>query len=530
MEDNRAQKILKTWNKLQADRYNFDDQWQEISELVMPNREFFTKSAPGENRRTRIFDNTGGEAHDRLVGQIYGLLTNPAITWFDLQFEDPSIALNRKYKLWLDNARDQILAFFNRPEVNFYPALSEFYDDLCGFGTGILYGDVRSNKLRYRATPLSHLWIQEDAFGQVDTVYRKFMLSARQAKDYWDKVPEDIEQQLENDPDKEEEYLQIIGPRTDYSPGSMSAKGKRFYSIVIRVKGKDIVHEGGYDDQRFMVARWKKASGEKYGRGPGMIVLQEMRMVNAMARSGLVAAEKQADPPVQMPDSGFMGPARLQPGGINYYRLSAGGARIEPINTGARADIAENAIDRHRQTIRRGFFNDLFELPEVDRMTATEVVQRQQERMQMFSPTLIRLYNEMLNPAIKMAYNHLVRQGMLDPPPGDMPRSAMKISYTSPMARSQKASEPGGFSQWMAVMSPLASVMPEVLDSIHPDRMGKRLAEALSVPAEGLRTDAELSELRQARTEAMQQQQEVQAAQGVAKAARDGAGAISDLR
>lgn len=525
--------LIRTWRQLQAARSNFDSEWEDIADLVLPNRRFQSHRSQGEPRRTSIFDNTAGEAHDRLVGQIYGLLTNPALRWFDLTISDPTLQDNPAVTLWLNQVRDIILHTLGDKRSRFYPALSEFYHDLAGFGTGAVFAQDRSATLQFKAVPLSDIWVEEDAMGMVDRVYRAIRMTPRQAFQAWgDNLPESVKERLDNpsqEEDEKDEYLHVVGPRDDRDPTSLGAKRHPVFSIVIHVKSKEVVHEGGFADRPFFVARWKKATGEVYGRGPAMVVLQEIRMVNAMARSAIIAAEKQADPPVQMPDSGFMGPAALHPGGINYYRMSAGNARIEPIATGARADIAEGLLDRHRELIRRGFFNDLFELPQLDRMTATEVMQRQQERMQMFSPTLIRLYGEMLDPCIQIAYHHLRRRGALPAPPDDMSNSQLEVQYTSPLARSQRASEPGGFGQWFASVSPLAQLDPTILDVVHPDRMARRLASALSVPEAGLRTDEEIAQVRQARLEQQQQMEQIQQAQGVAKAARDGAAAASEL-
>ena len=83
-----GQKLIRRYGELKADRANWESHWQDIAEFVLPNTDFTTAKEPGAERRQRIFNNTPGEALERLVGGMGSLLTNQSLKWFDLSIRN----------------------------------------------------------------------------------------------------------------------------------------------------------------------------------------------------------------------------------------------------------------------------------------------------------------------------------------------------------------------------------------------------------------------------------------------------------
>jgi hypothetical protein len=73
------------------------------------------------------------------------------------------------------------------------------------------------------------------------------------------------------------------------------------------------------------------------------------------------------------------------------------------------------------QRIQKGLFNDLFLMlenqPTADRMTAYEVAQKLQEKLQVLGPVIESLLSDSLKPKLKRIYHILKRKGMIDEPP-----------------------------------------------------------------------------------------------------------------
>ena len=527
-------RYVERFAQLESSRSNWEQHWQDIAEFVLPNRDFTRTYAKGEERRQRIYNNTPGEALERLVGGINSLLTNQSQKWFD--FGVHQYVTTNEDDRWLSRARDVVLDLMSDPSLNLYATLDECYESLAGFGTGVVFADSE-NGLRFRSVPLSGAFIDEDYMGVVNTVYRKFKYTLRQAIAAFglESFPQELQDRVNAADDNskmlgdEHQFIHCTGPRQDYDTESLLATKKPYYSVVVHCDSKHIVSESGFDRNPYMVPRWRKGSGEKYGRSPGMVLLQDIRYCNALSKAALSAAMKEADPPVQMPDSGFLKPARLGPGGLNVYRSSSMG-RIEPIPTGARSDRAYALIQEIESRIRSGFYNDMFQMPMQDRMTATEVIQRQQEMRGLFAPTLNRLYSELLDPLVYEVFSLAVRADLLPEAPESIRERGLKIHYTSPLARAQRASELHSFMEWFGPVGAVAEADPSVMDNVHPDRLARRLAKSVSLPEEITRTDDELNSLRQMREQQQQQQEEMMAAQSVASAAKDGAQAINAMR
>jgi hypothetical protein len=72
-------------------------------------------------------------------------------------------------------------------------------------------------------------------------------------------------------------------------------------------------------------------------------------------------------------------------------------------------------------------------------MTATEVAERQQEKLMMMGPALHRLDEEMLSRSLELVYEIIVEAGMIPEPPEVIQGSEMKIEFTSILAQAQKA-------------------------------------------------------------------------------------------
>ena len=75
-------------------------------------------------------------------------------------------------------------------------------------------------------------------------------------------------------------------------------------------------------------------------------------------------------------------PVRTIPGGLNFYR-SGTRDRIEPLNIGANNPLGLNMEEQRRQAIRAAFYVDQLILGTGPQMTATEVVQRTEEKMRL---------------------------------------------------------------------------------------------------------------------------------------------------
>jgi hypothetical protein len=226
-----------------------------------------------------------------------------------------------------------------------------------------------------------------------------------------------------------------------------------------------------------------------------------------------------------VPDDGFMLPVRTTPGGLNFYR-SGTRDRIEPLNIGANNPLGEMQLEQRRQAIRAAFYVDQLILGTGPQMTATEVVQRTEEKMRLLGPVLGRLQAELLQPLIGRCFAILSRQKAFAAAPPVLRDGKINIEYVSPLAKAQRTGDVQGILQMIEFLMPLMQLDQGVADYLDMDGLAKHIIKVTGTPATVVRGEGEVSGIRENRAAAMQQEQELMAAQQVATAAGEAAPAL----
>ena len=116
----------------------------------------------------------------------------------------------------------------------------------------------------------------------------------------------------------------------DYDRRKRTRQNMPIASVYVLCKDEIILEESGYEEMPVLAPRWSKASGEVYGRGPGMATLPDVKMLQQMSKTIIKAAQKVVDPPLQLEDDSVILPVRTIPGGLNYRR--AGSEPITPLS------------------------------------------------------------------------------------------------------------------------------------------------------------------------------------------------------
>ena len=153
-------------------------------------------------------------------------------------------------------------------------------------------------------------------------------------------------------------------------------------------------------------------------------------------------------------------------------------------------------------------------------MTATEVIQRNEEKMRLLGPVLGRLQSELLKPMIDRCFNILFRRGQFAPAPDFLSGQDIEIEYVSPLAKAQKSTELSSITRGIEILGSLANVAP-VFDYINFDALVKHVAELVGVPQKVLKLQSQVNAEREEAAQAAQQQQQMAQMQQVAQAAGD---------
>jgi len=270
-----------------------------------------------------------------------------------------------------------------------------------------------------------------------------------------------------------------------------------------------------------MVPRFNKDSSSSYGRSVSMNALPDTKMLNKMSEVTIRAAQKQIDPPLMVPDDGFMLPVRTTPGSLNFYRAGTRD-RLEPLQIGANNPLGLNMEEQRRNAIRQAFFVDQLLMQNGPQMTATEVLQRNEEKMRLLGPVLGRLQSELLQPLISRSFGLLLRAGLLPPAPEALQGQDIDIEYVSPLAKAQKLTDLQSMLRGFEVMMQVAEIAP-VMDYLDTDKLVKYLVEVTGIPARVVRSDQEVEEMREQQqaqqAQQMQLDQQAQTAEAMGAAA-----------
>ena len=515
--------IVSRFEYLESQRANWDSHYQELADYMLPRKaDIVRKRARGEKRMELIFDGTALQSVDLLASSLHGMLTSGATPWFHLTLKDDELGRDEEVQAWLEDTSSRMMRAITMS--NFETEVHEMYVDLVVFGTGCMFVEMDKKSMRFSTRHISEFYVAEDQFGIVDTVFRKYRLPARQAVQRFgiENVGKFIQKTFEKKPDEEVVVLHCVMPRKERDPTKQDNKNMPFASMYICMETKMVMQESGFQEFPYVVPRFLKATGEVMGRSPAMVALPDVKMLNLMSKTIIQAAQKLIDPPLLVPDDGFLLPVRTQPGGLNFFR-SGTRDTITPLNTGANIPIGLNMEEQRRTAIRSAFYVDQLLTGGSPNMTATEVVQRQEERMRVIGPVLGRLMNEMLRPMIDRVFALMLRADMLAPPPEILQGLDVDVEYVSPLARAQKSSSLNSTMKALEILLPLAQALP-VADHINADGLVNHIMDSLGVPKKVVKPQSEVDAGREeqaAQQQAMMERQEAsQDVQDVAQIAQ----------
>ena len=505
-----ARELKDNLSRLQTKRQNWESHWQEVADYMLPRKSDINKErSKGDKRNVQIFDSTAVHSLELLSSSLHGMLTSQANRWFQLRYKEAILNDSDEAKEWLEDAMDKMYIAFARS--NFQQEVFEAYHDLIAFGTSCLFiEEDQDDIIRFSARHIKEIYITENEKGFVDTMYRKFKMTAKAALERFgkDNVSRDLLVKFQKTPFDDIELVHVVKPRSIIDPRKLDKKNMPFQSVYMEFETGHIISIGGFREFPYVVPRYLKASNEIYGRSPGMNSLADVKVLNKMVEVSMKAAQKQVDPPLLVPDDAMILPIRTAPGSLNYYR-SGSRDRIEALNIGANNPLGLNMEDQRRRSISRTFHVDQLLIQENRTMTATEVMQRNQEKMKILGPVIGRLQQELLQPLITRVFNIMLRTKQFFPAPEALTNQEVDIEYVSPVAIAQKGSQLESIMRGLELFGSISNIAP-VTDYIDENGLVKQIINILGLPAKMIKSDKQVQEVRAVRQEQQAAQAQIQ--------------------
>ena len=516
---------------MDSNRANWRSLWEDCARFGAPRRMGAIGPRQDGDRRVtpQIYNPIGINCTQTLAAALHGSMMNPATKWLNIRLADDKLDETDAAKQWTNGVSKRISNTLASPNTAFHTNANQFLEDLASLGTAVMYcGQQRTGPLFVRTYPIYECCIDENEYGFIDTVLRDGMYTVRQMVNIWgDNCPKVVREAYDkgNYTDKHK-VLHVAGPRADkYRDYSKRTRDNMPIALCyIFEKEQHLLEESGAEEMPYVVARWWVASGEIYGRSPLMTALPQIKVSNIATKTVMDASEKAVNPPLTVPHEGLVGPVRSSPGGLTYLRNKQ---EIGQIPTSSTLAYSSEYIQQIDNNIRTTMFVDQVQFVGDFKMTATEVIQRRTERMRLLGPVLGRLETEFLNPFITRVFGIQARQNVYEKPPREIMDADLRIEYQSPLARAQKSQIAQGFQQVLALIEPLAKVLPpqiaqQLLMPIDWAKVTPSLFDWFGVDNDLLKhDDNQAADEQQARM-----QQLMQALPMIAKAIKDGAGGL----
>lgn len=449
---------VQRWNALKKERATFVTNWQKISRRINPKTARFlaTDRNKASDDWSQILDNSTKGCFDTLAAGLMSGATSPARPWFEHGIYDDDLAKRDSMREWLSRETTESLTVLG--DSNAYLAFHAMYNELALYGTAACYvSRDRKDVVRFHPLTAGEYCIAQNEFGVVDTIYREFDMTVENmvGKFGYAKCSDAVQRLYDQGHyDNWITVIHAIEPRKERDPSKRDKLNMPFRVCYFEL-GSDketFLYEGGQDRFMAIVPRWDLLGGDIYGHGPGSVVVGDVGQLQHQQKAKTESIEFKRRPPVRLPNDMKNREHLMFPGGVVFSDSDVKATSIYQDTT----DLNHLLLDIQdvRERIRRATYADLFLMftgEERSGITATEIAERQQEKLQQLGPVMDRLQKEMFGPIIEIVFDLRAEAGLVAPPPEEI-EGGLKIKYVSMMAQAQRAINSTKTTRWLGTV------------------------------------------------------------------------------
>lgn len=527
-----GKRVLDIYDKMVQERGSMPELWEEVIRYCFP-QERRSYSAFGgdvrENgwRRANPVCSLPVILTQRLGSSIHSNAFPSNDYWFDFAVRGP--AASDDMKRWCALAQETVHMKM-RQGTNFYQESHALMVGLSALGTGGFYTYYKRGKLHFRYIPIhKNFYIASNADGEIDMVALLHQWTAKEAIEEYgrDRVGEEVRRAFDSDEASSSstfDYIQLVYSKRTFGETYSVLKGdKPFGDITVEKDTGRVVRVSQHGRFPFATPRFFVYSDDLYGRSPAMNAIADIRALNALRKNTLDATVRVLKPPLFV--NGLLGDVSIDAGAVNTVSANPKEMIMTfplPTDLNAAAKLNEDLT----ATLRSAFFIDVFEAIEQQKtMTATEVTERVNQKVESISPIVTRIQSEFSSKVVLQCLDLLIEHGDLEPPPASAEGTVIRVDYISrldAMIQQGVAAKTMNFiSQIMALGSTIAQ-LPQIADTLNTDEIIKSLADANTLPASFFKRPSEVAA---ARRLSAQRQQAIDQANLSAAAAKQEADA-----
>lgn len=518
MTEERVKYALKRLSALKDKRKFWEPYWDKAAELCSINSRIYIKDDKGRFVQ-KVFDTTARSDLTRFAAALKSILVPSNQRYHRIKASRPGLDDNDAVRRFLEYVNNLLFKFRYAAGSSFSSEADMMLTQLGLYGQSPwLVEDNVGRGISYRTILMAEIYCDVNRFNQVDTVYREYEMSLRQAiKEFGSRSTAKMKERFEKQPDSNVRLLHVVEPREDRKPLRQDYSGMPFVSYHINLddEGGELIYESGYRTQPYMVPHYLGIPGSAYGDSPALQAFFDILTINEMSKTVLRTGQLQGNPPIlsaaNIANAARAGTAgALIPGAIDIQ----GRPLLAPMQYGNNLSITLELQNQVREAIHNAFLQPLFlSLAQTKEMTAEEARLREQEKAMLLAPMGERINSEWMVGNCEREIDIIREYGLLDEVPDElMEDGSLQIEFESPLVHMQQAGEIKGVFETLESAMSLAQVDPTVLDRIDMGEALTIIANYKGVPSRILRTPEQIQALGEARAQQQQAEQLLQAA------------------
>lgn len=505
--------VKKRFNQLKDKRAKYEPDIIDACQFCMPRRSDWDVDSDAAPPIPKTFNSHANWALKICAQGLESCMVSRSKPWFSVEatcadnteIDDINMAAD-----WLEDVTKRLHR--KLATSTFYSGNSESIPDACCGGTGYMYSEMDpvTKRMFFRAIHPREVFIAENNYGQVDTVYRRYNMTYRQVvQNFGDDCPESITEKAKTKPDDVCRMLHAVFPRDERDPDSVLAIDLPYASVFISLSDDALLHVGGFYELPWHVWRYTKNSDEVYGRGAAIDAMIDIKVSQQASKTRLELAQMVSNPPKMVPRA-YKDDARLTPGGITYTTPDAG--EIKPVVLGANYPINKDVINELNEAIDNHFNVKFFLMISTQEreMTAYEAAERRGEQAAILGAAIGRYETEFISSCIERTYSLMLRAGEIPPPPPGLAQhgASLNIRYCGYLAQLQaRYFQSSGVTESIQLFNVMAQLAPQALDNYDLDEFTREATDGFGLNQKAKR---ELDEVKKIRAQRLQQQQAAQ--------------------
>lgn len=467
--DKNTSNILSRFEKAKSRNMHFDSIYEEAYRWFMPdkeNRSMTQGSNQGNKNRDHIFDNTAEESINTFASRMSSLIFPYNKKWFNFSLNkvaENSIKkqLGNKALKDINTVLEEITEiFFNYLNVsNFYPVINESLKDY-GIGTGSLIINETTDPYRpflFDSINPNNIYIEESFDNRPRNCFREFHKSIQALKDLY---PDGNYKAFEETAKDDKDHKLHVKECFVYDRKKLK-DSKEPYELYVFADDK-LVFKKKMNSNPYIVFRYNKLSEEIKGRGPALMCVDDVKVLNEAIKSSMKAAEKSTSEIFLIGND-----SSLKATEISSRRNKDGTITLEddlllPVENvedfkrlgfdGSSIVINDTLINRLQFGIKNKMIAGTVERSDSITRAPEEIMAINSERAQDLNAQFARVDLECMQPTVERIVDILLKKGLLDTQMESLTQigvspAMLSLSYNSPISRAQDVEDVNNFIQ-----------------------------------------------------------------------------------